>query len=319
VLVRSAGRVSAQFATAAPTTLCGAKTITGTMMAMAKIRDILERGPSYSFEFSPPRTPEAEAQLERALVELEPLRPSFVSVTYGAGGSTRERTHEIVTRINAETSMTSMAHLTCAAHTREQMREIVLRYGEAGIENILALRGDPPTDLDLPEGEFDYAIDLVEFTRELGDFSIGVAAHPEPHPRSPSLEADRLHTAEKLRAADFAITQFFFDAHHYFELVESVRALGVDKPILPGIMPVTNIGGIQRMTQMQGSEFPSWLAEKLHAVEDDPAAVRAVGIAEATRLCDELIAGGAPGLHFYTMNFSKATREIFANLGLTPV
>jgi methylenetetrahydrofolate reductase (NADPH) len=286
---------------------------------MAKIREILDRGPSYSFEFSPPRTPEAEAQLERALVELEPLQPSFVSVTYGAGGSTRERTHEIVTRINAETSMTCMAHLTCAAHTRAQMREIVLRYGEAGVENILALRGDPPVDVDLPEGEFDYAIDLVEFTRALGDFSIGVAAHPEPHPRSPSLEADRLHTAEKLRAADFAITQFFFDAHHYFELVESVRALGVDKPILPGIMPVTNIGGIQRMTQMQGSEFPSWLAEKLHAVEDDPAAVRAVGIAEATRLCDELIAGGAPGLHFYTMNFSKATREIFANLGLTAV
>ncbi len=286
---------------------------------MAKISEILQRGPSYSFEFSPPRTPEAEAQLERALVELEPLSPSFVSVTYGAGGSTRERTHEIVTRINGQTSMTCMAHLTCAAHTRAQMREIVLRYGDAGVDNILALRGDPPVDLDLPEGEFDYAIDLVEFTRALGDFSIGVAAHPEPHPRSPSLEADRLHTAEKLRAADFAITQFFFDAHHYFELVESVRALGVDKPILPGIMPVTNIGGIQRMTQMQGSEFPSWLAEKLHAVEDDPAAVRAVGIAEATRLCEELIAGGAPGLHFYTMNFSKATREIFANLGLTPV
>lgn len=286
---------------------------------MAKISEILQRGPSYSFEFSPPRTPEAEAQLERALVELEPLSPSFVSVTYGAGGSTRERTHEIVTRINGQTSMTCMAHLTCAAHTRGQMREIVLRYGDAGVDNILALRGDPPVDLDLPEGEFDYAIDLVEFTRALGDFSIGVAAHPEPHPRSPSLEADRLHTAEKLRAADFAITQFFFDAHHYFELVESVRALGVDKPILPGIMPVTNIGGIQRMTQMQGSEFPSWLAEKLHAVEDDPAAVRAVGIAEATRLCEELIAGGAPGLHFYTMNFSKATREIFANLGLTPV
>jgi methylenetetrahydrofolate reductase (NADPH) len=286
---------------------------------MAKIREILEAGPSYSFEFSPPRTPEAEAQLERALVELEPLGPSFVSVTYGAGGSTRERTHEIVTRINRDTSMTCMAHLTCAAHTRAQMREIVLRYGEANVENILALRGDPPVDLDLPEGEFDYAIDLVEFTRELGDFSIGVAAHPEPHPRSPSLEADRLHTAEKLRAADFAITQFFFESRHYFELVESVRALGVDKPILPGIMPVLSVAGIKRMTEMQGSEFPPWLAEKLHAVEDDPAAVRAVGIEEATRLCDELLAGGAPGLHFYTMNFSKATREIWANLGLMPV
>ena len=262
---------------------------------MAKIREILERGPSYSFEFSPPRTPEAEAQLERALVELEPLRPSFVSVTYGAGGSTRERTHEIVTRIHRETSMTSMAHLTCAAHTRDQMRDIVTRYRDAGIENILALRGDPPVDLDLPEGEFEYAIDLVELVRSLGDFSIGVAAHPEPHPRSPSLEADRQHTAEKLRAADFAITQFFFESRHYFDLVESVRALGVDKPVIPGIMPVLSVAGIKRMSQMQGSEFPAWLADKLHAVEDDAAAVRRVGIAEATRLCDELLAGGRAG------------------------
>ena len=286
---------------------------------MAKIREILEQGPSYSFEFSPPRTPEAEAQLERALIELEPLRPSFVSVTYGAGGSTRERTHEIVTRINRETSMTCMAHLTCAAHTRAELGDIVTRYGDAGIENILALRGDPPADLNLPDGEFDYAIDLVTFIRSLGDFSIGVAAHPEPHPRSPSLEADRLHTAEKLRAADFAITQFFFESRHYFDLVESLRALGVEKPVIPGIMPVLSVAGSKRMAQMQGSEFPAWLAEKLDAAGDDPAAVRAVGIAEATRLCDELLAGGAPGLHFYTLNFSKATREIFANLGLTPV
>jgi methylenetetrahydrofolate reductase (NADPH) len=286
---------------------------------MVKIREILGRGPSYSFEFGPPRTPEAEAQLERALIELEPLRPSFVSVTYGAGGSTRERTYEIVTRINRETSMTSMAHLTCAAHTRTQIRDIVTGYGEAGIENILALRGDPPVDLQLPESEFDYALDLVEFIRGLGDFSIGVAAHPEPHPRSASLVADREHTALKLRAADFAITQFFFESKHYFELVESLRALGVDKPVIPGIMPVLSLGGITRMAQMQGSEFPGWLSEKLHAVEDDPAAVRRIGIEEATRLCDELLAGGAPGLHFYTLNFSKATREIFANLGLMPV
>ena len=212
-----------------------------------------------------------------------------------------------------------MAHLTCAAHTRDQIRDIVGRYRDAGIENILALRGDPPVDLDLPEGEFEYAIDLVELVRSLGDFSIAVAAHPEPHPKSPSIEADRRHTADKLRAADFAITQFFFESRHYFDLVESLRSLGVDKPVIPGIMPVLSVAGIKRMSQMQGSEFPAWLAEKLHAVEDDPAAVRAVGIAEATRLCDELLAGGAPGLHFYTLNFSKATREIFANLGLTPV
>jgi methylenetetrahydrofolate reductase (NADPH) len=281
-----------------------------------KIREILGAGPSYSFEFGPPRTPEAEAQLERALIELEPLHPSFVSVTYGAGGSTRERTYEIVTRINRDTSMTSMAHLTCAAHTRDQVRDIVTGNGAAGIENLLALRGDPPADLDLPVTEFDYAIDLVDFIRTLGDFSIGVAAHPEPHPRSPSLEADRKHTAEKLRAADFAITQFFFDARHYFDLVESLHAQGVDKPVIPGIMPVLSVAGITRMTELQGSEFPAWLSDRLHAVADDPAAVRAIGIEEATRLCQELLAGGAPGLHFYTMNFSRATREIFSNLGL---
>jgi methylenetetrahydrofolate reductase (NADPH) len=286
---------------------------------MAKIREILGRGPSYSFEFGPPKNPDAEAQLERALIELEPLRPSFVSVTYGAGGSTRERTYDIVTRINRETSMTSMAHLTCAAHTRAQIRDIVSGYGAAGIENILALRGDPPADLDLPESEFDYAIELVELIRTMGDFSIGVAAHPEPHPRSRSLAADREHTAEKLRAADFAITQFFFEARHYFELVESLGALGVDKPVIPGVMPVLSLGGITRMSELQGSEFPAWFADKLNAVADDPAAVRAIGIEEATRLCDELLAGGAPGLHFYTMNFSRATREIWANLGLQPV
>jgi methylenetetrahydrofolate reductase (NADPH) len=289
---------------------------TGTIPPV-KIGEILSGGPSYSFEFGPPRTPEAEAQLERALVELEPLRPSFVSVTYGAGGSTRERTYDIVTRINRETSMTSMAHLTCAAHTRDQIRDIVSGYGEAGIENILALRGDPPADLDLPVSEFDYAIDLVELIRGLGDFSIGVAAHPEPHPRSPSLEADRSHTAEKLRAADFAITQFFFEARHYFDLVDSLRRLGVDKPVIPGIMPVLSLAGVTRMSQLQGSEFPAWLAEKLHAVADDPQAVRAIGIDEATKLCAELLEGGAPGLHFYTLNFSRATREIWANLGLS--
>ncbi len=286
---------------------------------MVKIREILDRGRSYSFEFSPPRTPEAEAQLERALVELEPLHPSFVSVTYGAGGSTRERTHEIVTRVHREMSMTAMAHLTCAAHSRAQLTEIVERYRDAGIENLLALRGDPPAELDLPPGELGYASDLVELIRSLGDFSVAVAAHPEPHPQSASIETDRHFTAQKLAAADFAITQFFFDARHYFDLVETLSRLGVDKPVIPGIMPVLSIGGIQRMAQMQGSEFPAWLAEKLHAVEDDPAAVRRVGIEEATRLCDELLVGGAPGLHFYTLNRSPATREIYANLGLTPV
>ena len=162
---------------------------------MAKISDILRRGTSYSFEFFPPRTPEAEATLERALRDLEPLQPSYVSVTYGAGGSTRERTHGLVVQILRETSITPMAHLTCVGHTRDELHEIVVRYRDAGIENVLALGGDPPKDSDLPPGELHYAVELVRLVREVGDFSVGVAAHPEPHPRSPSREEDRLHTA----------------------------------------------------------------------------------------------------------------------------
>src|SRR3954462_1590382 len=266
---------------------------------LMKIAEILAQGPSYSFEFFPPRTPAAEIALTAALEELEPLGPSYVSVTYGAGGSTREKTHEIVTGILRDTPMTPMAHLTCVGHTRAELMEIVERYRDSGIENILALGGDPPPDLELPEGELKHAIELVHLVREVGDFSGGVAAHPEPHPRSASRESDRLHTAQKLDAADFAITQFFFDPAHYFDLVDSLRALGVDKPVIAGIMPATSLGSIKRMAEMQGSEFPAWLAEKLHAVGDDPAAVRAVGIAEATRLCSALLAGGAAGLHFY--------------------
>src|SRR5688572_31988779 len=170
---------------------------------MAKISDILARGGrTVSFEFFPPKTPEAEATLEQTLLDLEPLNPSYVSVTYGAGGTTRERTHDIVVRINRETTMTAMAHLTCAAHTRAQLVEIVTRYRDAGIENILALAGDPPKDLDLPPTELHYAVELVHLIREIGDFCVGVAAHPEPHPRSPSVESDRKFTAEKVAAAD---------------------------------------------------------------------------------------------------------------------
>jgi methylenetetrahydrofolate reductase (NADPH) len=286
---------------------------------VTKIGDILSSHQRViSFEFFPPKTDEAMQTLDRTLVELEPLAPSFVSVTYGAGGSTRERTHEIVVRINRETRITAMAHLTCAAHTRAELEAIVDRYAGAGIENILALGGDPPADLELPEGELHHAIELVRLARARGDFSIGVAVHPEPHPRSPSVVADRRHSAEKLAEADFAITQFFFDVRHYFGLVEALRALGVDKPVIPGIMPVLSIAGIKRMAELQGSEFPDWFARKLHAVEDDADAVRRVGIEEATNLCRELLDGGAPGLHFFTLNRSTATREIHANLGLAP-
>ena len=237
-------------------------------------------------------------------------------MTYGAGGTTRERTHKIVVDIAATTSLPAMAHLTCAAHTRAELEAIVERYRAAGIRNILALRGDPPQDAGLPEGELERALDLVRLVRAAGDFSIGVAAFPEPHPRSASLEDDRFHTAEKLSEADFAVTQLFFEARHYFDLVESLDRLGVRKPVVPGIMPIERIAQIERMVALQGSEFPEWLRAKLEAAGDDPEAVRRVGIEEAARLCRELLAGGAPGLHFYTLNRSRATRDIAALLDL---
>ena len=286
--------------------------------SVAKISEILREGISYSFEFFPPRTPQAEETLARALAELEPLGPSYVSVTYGAGGSTLERAHELVVQILHETRITPMAHLTCVGHTRDELVDIVTHYRDAGIDNILALGGDPPAGVDLPPGDLEHSIDLVRLVRDVGDFAIGVAAHPEPHPHSPSKESDRYFTAAKLAEADFAITQFFFEPEHYFDLVDSLRAHGVEKPVVAGIMPATSLSAITRMANLQGSEFPEWLAQKLRAVGDDPDAVRAVGVEEATKLCRALLDGGAPGLHFYTLNRSSATREIYANLGLTP-
>jgi methylenetetrahydrofolate reductase (NADPH) len=285
---------------------------------MAKIVDILAAGPSSSFEFFPPKTPAAEEQLEQALLELEPLTPSFVSVTYGAGGSTRERTHDLVARINHETTMTGMAHLTCAAHTRAELVDIVTRYRDARIENILALGGDPPKDLDLPPGDLKHATELIALIREIGDFSIGVAVHPEGHPASTNVRDDRRRQAEKLALADFGLSQFFFDADVWFEFLGDLDALGVITPVIPGIMPVTNAKSVKRMSEMAGAEFPAWLEQRLRSVEDDEAAMRAVGIEAATELCRDLAAGGVDSFHFYTLNRSTATREIYSNLGLAP-
>ena len=286
------------------------------MGAQARIHELLGAGRTVSFEFFPPKLEADDAGLGQTISELVPLRPSYVSVTYGAGGSTRERTHKIVLDIARETSLTAMAHLTCAAHSRAELEQLVGRYRDAGIRNILALRGDPPADAGLPAGELGYALDLVRLIRAVGDFSIGVAAFPEPHPFSPSLEADRFHQAQKLAEADFAVTQLFFEASHYFDLVESLRRLGVDKPVVPGIMPIERIAQIERMVALQGSEFPEWLRRRLEAAGDDPEAVRRAGLEEAARLCRELLDGGAPGLHFYTLNRSHATREIAELLGL---
>ncbi len=287
---------------------------------MTKISDILAAGPSYSFEFSPPRSAEAEAQFWVTVDELVPLAPSFFSVTYGAGGSTRELTRDLVTRINAEKGVTAMAHLTCAAHTRKELHDLIVSYRDGGVvENLLALGGDPPVGYDGPPGELEFADELVALVREVNDFSVGVAAHPEPHPRSASLTEDRAHTAAKLENADFAITQFFFDAHHYFDLVGTLAELGCDKPVIPGIMPVTTLGSIKRMTELQGSEFPGWFADRLYAVEDKgPEAVRAVGVSVAIDLCKELLDSGVPGLHFFAFNRATALAalEIHQSLDL---
>jgi methylenetetrahydrofolate reductase (NADPH) len=285
---------------------------------MSKIVDILAAGPSHSFEFFPPKTPAAEAQLEETLRELEPLQPTFVSVTYGAGGSTRDKTHDIVTRINRETSLTAMAHLTCAAHTEEELTEIVMRYRDAGIHNILALRGDPPKDLDLPPGDLAHATDLIDLVRSVGDFSVGVAVHPEGHPASTEHAEDRGRQAAKLAAADFGISQFFFEADVWFAFLDDLREHGVDTRVIPGIMPVLNVKSVKRMAEMSGADFPRALEQRLRAVEDDEEAMRAVGIDAATELCQELMAGGVDSFHFYTLNRSSATREIYANLGFAP-
>lgn len=281
-----------------------------------RISDLLAAGRTFSFEFFPPKSDEAERTLEKTLGELEPLDPSFVSVTYGAGGSTRERTRDIVVHIERDTSMTAMAHLTCIGHTRDELRSVLTDYVDAGIANILALGGDPPTDPDAPLGDLTYAAELVELVKEAGDFSIGVAAHPELHPRSSDRAEDRRHLAAKLAMADFGITQFFFKADDHLRMVDELAALGCDVPVLPGIMPVTNVKQIKRFSELSGATFPADLAERLESVGDDPAEVRRIGVEEATRLCQDLLDAGVPGLHFYTLNRSTATREIYANLGL---
>ena len=282
-----------------------------------KISELLAEGPTHSFEFGPPRTPEAAERLEKTLLELEPLQPSYVSVTYGAGGSTRDTTRHIVEHIANDTSMTPMPHLTCVAHTRPELLEIVGGYRDAGLENILALGGDAPADGEVYPSDFHYATELIEVVREVGDFAVGVAAFPEGHPRSPDLATDRRHLAAKLRAADFAITQFFFRAEDYFRMVEDLAALGVDTPVLPGIMAFVNVGGLRRMAALNGTAIPDELQARLDEADGEPARVRELAVDVSTPLIAELLEGGAPGVHLYTMNFPTAAKEIWANLVLS--
>ncbi|MBI4943071.1 MAG: methylenetetrahydrofolate reductase [NAD(P)H] [Actinobacteria bacterium] len=278
-------------------------------------------GRSFSFEFFPPKDDAGEATLWQAIRRLEPFAPLFVSVTYGAGGSTQDRTTRITRQIAEVTTLAPMAHLTCVGASTAELRHVVGGYADAGVRTVMALRGDPPGGpgrpwTPHPEG-LDHAIDLVRLVRETSSFSIGVAAFPDGHPESPDLEHDARILAMKADAgADFAVTQFFFEPGSYFRLVDRLSALGCDIPVLPGIMPVTNIKQIQRFAELSGVPLPPADVARLEAVADDPDAVRRVGVELATELCSTLLEGGAPGLHFYTLNRSTSTLEVFANLGV---
>lgn len=286
------------------------------------LREVFAAGRhSWSFEFFPPRSDEGEQQLWQAIRELERLKPTFVSVTYGAGGSTRDRTLRLTGDIAHGTTLAPVGHLTCVDASVADLRHVIGGYAAAGVQTILALRGDPSGGLGVPwqphPGGLSHASELVGLIKSLGDFGVGVAAFPEGHPESPDLEIDVSMLARKVDAgADFAVTQFFFDAASYFGLLERAGRHGVSIPIVPGIMPVTNVGQIERFAALSGARMPARVLARLDPVRDDPAAVREVGVALATELASQLLAGGAPGLHFYTLNRSTATREVYDNLDL---
>jgi len=276
--------------------------------------------PTFSFEFFPPKDSEGENRLWSAIESLRSIAPDFISVTYGAGGSTRDRTIKITSEITARTQVPTVAHLTCVGSTRAELLEILTKYREAGISNILALRGDPVGGPRAPwqktEGGLDHADELVTLAAEFGGFTIGVAAFPDGHPASDAatdIDIDVLLRKEAL-GASFATTQFFFEVDKWIALVEKLAARGSTLPIIPGILPVTNVNQLNRMAELSGTPIPQSITDAFSAIGDNPDDVRKVGVEIATELSEKLLAAGAPGLHFYTMNTSTATREIFENL-----
>jgi len=284
-----------------------------------KIHELLQRRrPCISFEFFPPKTDEGVENLLRTVRSLRILNPGFVSVTYGAGGSSRARTLEVVKRIKGELEIEPMAHVTCVGHTRGELTALFTELAESGIENIMALRGDPPKGQErftATDGGFRYAADLIGMLAAEFDFGIGAAGYPEKHQEAASFESDVANAARKVEAgAKFLVTQLFFDNDAYFAYVERLRAAGVDVPVLPGIMPITNYDAIAGMTKMSGARLPQRLLAELEARHDEPEAVANLGIAYTALQCQDLLARGAPGLHFYTLNKSPATRAVVSAL-----
>jgi methylenetetrahydrofolate reductase (NADPH) len=284
-----------------------------------KIREFFHTQPqTFSFEFFPPKTPQDVDDLWARAQELTALRPSFISVTYGAGGSTRRNTIDLVCRVQAELDITAMAHITCVGHSQAELREILQELQQRGVENLMCLRGDPPRGqtsfVPAPDG-FSHAYELVRLARSVGDFCIGVAGYPEAHPESVDKSQDLEHLRAKVACgADFVTTQLFFNNRDYFDFCERAQRIGLTTRIIPGIMPITNYRQIVRFATMCGATIPAALQQQLEPVADDPQAVLEIGVDWAWRQCEELLANGAPGIHFYTLNRSLATQRIFAQL-----
>ena len=284
-----------------------------------KIRDLFAvPSPTFSFEFFPPKTPQEVEELFTRARELQPLGPSFISVTYGAGGSTRRNTIDLVCRFQEELSIVGMAHLTCVGHSQNELREVLAELKDRGVENLMCLRGDPQKGQEsfvAAADGFSHAAELVALARTLNDFCLGVAGYPEPHPECLDKQQDLAHLKAKFDCgADFIVTQLFFDNRDYFDFCTRARDIGIRGRIIPGIMPITNYRQIVRVAKMCGSSIPEALHKRLDPVADDPQATLEIGVEWAWRQCEELLAGGAPGIHFYTLNRSLATQRIFERL-----